>query len=63
MAKAKQSSRPATEEILRDMLIVQLAAAGLTRHQIRETVGVDMNRVTRVVKYIKRRPKDDEGAG
>jgi len=45
------------------MLIVQLAAAGLTRHQIRETVGVDMNRVTRVVKYIKRRPKDDEGAG
>jgi len=39
---------------LRDLLIVQLALAGLTRHQIRETVGVDMNRVTRLVKHIKR---------
>lgn len=52
MSKAKQSST--TEDILRDMLIVQLALAGLTRHQIRETVSVDMNRVTRLVKYIKR---------
>jgi transposase-like protein len=51
MAKANSSSR---EDILRDILIVQLALAGLTRHQIRETVGVDMNRVTRIVKYIKR---------
>lgn len=54
MAKGKQTARPASEDILRDILIVQLALAGLTRHQIRETVGVDMNRVTRVVKYIKR---------
>lgn len=54
MAKSKQASRPVSEDILRDILIVQLALAGLTRHQIRETVGVDMNRVTRVVKYIKR---------
>jgi transposase-like protein len=56
MPKRTPSSRstPATEDTLRDMLIVQLAVAGLTRHQIRETVGVDMNRVTRVVKYIKR---------
>ena len=54
MKKSKQATRPEAEEILRDMLIVQLAVAGLTRHQIRETVGVDMNRVTRVVKYIKR---------
>jgi len=54
MAKSKQSPRPATEEILRDMFIVQLALAGLTQHQIRETVGVDMNRVARIVKYIKR---------
>ena len=52
--RGKNSAKASTEEILRDMLIVQLAVAGLTRHQIRETVGVDMNRVTRVVKYIKR---------
>jgi hypothetical protein len=50
----KTAARPESEEILRDMLIVQLALAGLTRHQIRETVGVNMNRVTRVVKYITR---------
>jgi transposase-like protein len=54
MAKSNTSARPGTEEVLRDMLIVQLALAGLTRHQIRETVGVDMNRVTRLVKYIRR---------
>lgn len=50
----KAAGQPDSEEILRDMLIVRLALAGLTRHQIRKTVGVDMNRVTRVVKYIKR---------
>jgi hypothetical protein len=54
MKKNKQAARPGIEDILRDMLIVQLALAGLTRQQIRETVSVDMNRVTRVVKYIKR---------
>jgi len=54
MAKGNSSAQPGVAEILRDMLIVQLALAGLTRHQIRETVGVDMNRVTRLVKHIKR---------
>jgi transposase-like protein len=52
MAKSKASI--SAEDILRDILIVQLALAGLTRHQIRQTVGVDMNRVTRVVKHIRR---------
>ena len=54
MADRKASARATSEDILRDMLIVQLALAGLTRHQIRETVGVDMNRVTRLVKHIKK---------
>jgi hypothetical protein len=54
MAKSKQSVRPGVEEILRDMFIVQLALAGLTQHQIRETVGVDIHRVGRLVKHIKR---------
>jgi hypothetical protein len=31
-----------------------LALAGLTQHQIRETVGVDMHRVGRLVKHIRR---------
>lgn len=54
MAKGNAVGQLDATEILRDMFIVQLALAGLTRHQIRETVGVDMNRVTRLVKYIKR---------
>jgi transposase-like protein len=54
MARGNSSAQPAVGEVLRDILIVQLALAGLTRHQIRETVGVDMNRVTRLVKHIKR---------
>lgn len=54
MARGNASTQPEATEVLRDMLIVQLALAGLTRHQIRETVGVDMNRVTRLVKHIKR---------
>jgi len=54
MAKENSSAQLGVAEVLRDMLIVQLALAGLTRHQIRETVGVDMNRVTRLVKHIKR---------
>jgi transposase-like protein len=54
MAKGNSSAQLGVAELLRDMLIVQLALAGLTRHQIRETVGVDMNRVTRLVKHIKR---------
>jgi hypothetical protein len=54
MAKSNAAGQLDAAEVLRDMLIVQLALAGLTRHQIRETVGVDMNRVTRLVKHIKR---------
>jgi hypothetical protein len=55
MANAKQRKEQATvEELLRDLLIVQLGLAGLTQVQIREIVGVDMNRVNRIVKYFKK---------
>ena len=55
---AKEKARPAAEEVLQDILIVQLALAGLTGHQIRETVGVGMERVTRLVKHLKRKTKN-----
>jgi transposase-like protein len=42
------------EELLRSMLITQLAMAGLTQHQIREIVGVDIHRVNRIVKHFKK---------
>jgi hypothetical protein len=34
-------------------LIVDLALAGLAQHQIRAIVGVDMNRITRIVKHLR----------
>ena len=54
MAKEKQRKEQATEDVLRDLLIVQLGLAGLAQHQIREIVGVDIHRVNRIVKHFKK---------
>lgn len=54
MRKDKQKKGVATEELLRDLLIVQLGLAGVTQRQIREIVGVDIHRVNRVVKHLKK---------
>ena len=43
-----------TDELLRDLIIVQLGLAGLSQPQIRKIVGVDMNRVNRIVKHFKK---------
>lgn len=42
-------------EILKDILIVQLGAAGVPQQTIREIVGCDINRVSRIVKHMKQR--------
>lgn len=54
MANEKQRKKQTTDDLLRDLLIVQLGLAGLTQHQIREIVGVDIHRVNRIVKHIKK---------
>jgi len=54
MAEKKQKVEQTTEDLLRDLLIVQLARSGLTQHQIREIVGVDIYRVNRIVKHFKK---------
>jgi hypothetical protein len=58
MAKAKEQRTPATEDLLRDLMIVQLGLAGVTQQAIRKIVGVDMHRVNRIVRHLKdaRRP-------
>lgn len=43
-----------TEELLQDLLIVQLGLAGVPQAQIREIVGVDIYRVNRIVKHLKK---------
>lgn len=54
MANDKQKREQTTDDLLRDLLIVQLGLAGLTQHQIREIVGVDIHRVNRIVKHFKK---------
>ena len=53
MPKRVVKKSETTEELLRDLLIVQLGTAGLTQKQIREIVGVDSNRVNKIVKHLK----------
>ncbi len=50
----KQKKLQTTEDLLRDLLIAQLGLAGLTQHQIREIVSVDIHRVNRIVKHFKK---------
>ena len=54
MIKEKQNKVTMTDELLRDLLIVQLGIAGLSQHQIREIVGVDIHRVNRILKHFKK---------
>jgi hypothetical protein len=51
MAKAKAQT---TDDLLRDMLIVQLLLAGVGQLQIRQIVGVDIHRVSRIAKLMKK---------
>jgi hypothetical protein len=54
VAKTKQEKEEITNELLRDLLIVQLGLAGVTQNDIREIVEVDINRVNRICKHLKK---------
>jgi hypothetical protein len=47
------SIEPMTD-VLRDLLIVQLALAGVDNHSIRKIAGVQMSKITRISKIPKR---------
>ena len=49
-----------TTEVLKDLLIVQLGVAGVRQQDIRAIVGVDMNRVSRIVRHIKPKSTRDD---
>ena len=42
------------EELLQDLIVIQLALAGVPGHDIRKVAGVDMNRVTKILKVVKK---------
>jgi len=57
MATRKQKKPETVEDLLRDLMIVQLGLAGVPQLQIREIVGVDIYRVSRIVKHLKKNEK------
>jgi hypothetical protein len=54
MAKTKQGKEDTTNELLQDLLIVQLGLAGVPQNTIRDIVEVDINRVSRICKHLKK---------
>lgn len=55
----KKAEEPTVLSVLQDLLIFQMASAGVPQAQIREAVGLGMNRVNRVAKLAKK-PKNGE---
>jgi len=49
-----KKNKQTVEDLLRDLMIVQLGLAGVGQLQIREIVGVDIHRVSRIVKHFKK---------
>jgi hypothetical protein len=48
-------------ELLRDMFIAELAIAGVPQLQIAKVVRVNLNRVNRIAKCLKKRTQDSNG--
>lgn len=57
---AKKSEESSVLTTLQDLLIFQMASAGVAQTQIREAVGLDMNRVNRIAKLAKKAKKAEE---
>ena len=54
MAKVASSDQKRSVELLEDLLITTLGIARVPQLEIRKIVRVDMNRVNRIVKHIKK---------
>jgi hypothetical protein len=49
-----RSERDTTAELLKDLLILELAKAGVQQKEIRKIAGCDMLRVSRIAKVLKK---------
>jgi hypothetical protein len=58
--KRKQEQADQTPELLRDLLIVELANAGVQQLDIRKIVGCDIHRVSKIAKVLKKAKKQVE---
>ena len=52
--KQNQGKDDPTPELLRALLIVELAKAGVQQQEIRKIVGCDIHRVTKIAKVLKK---------
>jgi len=57
----KRATTDDVVERLETFVIVQLGLAGVSQRAIREIVECDLNRVSRIVKLLKRRSTKGEG--
>lgn len=55
--KQKPQSDPSTE-LLQNLLIVELAKAGVSQPAIRKILGCDMHRVSRIARHFKKKKKE-----
>lgn len=52
--KQNNRQRDTTAELLKDLLILELAKAGVQQIEIRKIVGCDILRVSRIAKVLKK---------
>jgi len=50
----KKNQEDSTTELLKDLLIAELAKGGASQVEIRKIVGCDINRVSRIAKVLKK---------
>jgi hypothetical protein len=57
---AKKTEELTVLSTLQDLLIFQMASAGVPQAQIRDAVGLDMNRVSRIARLARKTRKNEE---
>ncbi len=57
---AKKTEEPTVLSTLQDLLIFQMASAGVAQDQIRKVVSLDMNRVSRIARLAKKSKKGED---
>jgi len=63
MAKKPNSNTNDLVSVMTDLLITQLAVAGVQQQAIRLIIGCDINRVSRITKHIRAARKATEAKG
>lgn len=63
MPKKKPGENDRLADLLKDLLITELGRGGVPPHAIRDIVGCDMNRVSRIVKHLGRERGRSKGQG